>query len=345
MTGFRQILLKYGGYVELVAYAISIISVFLPFIVDSMDYDSKKSSSFKQSSSLIGKSNAGILVLILIIISAIIVALNTFAKNVIDNLRNKVNNKKIVNVSVEIIPLIFTIISIVVALIIENHYLNRYFIYSSSCGFGAYLFFIAMIIALVVRITFLIMIKKYLGDNMDDFRQILKKYGGYVELAAYLLAIISAFLPFIIQGMSDSSFNESISFVSISSSGIVVLILIIISATVVAINTFAPKIIDNLKNKNKNNAKIIDIIVETVPLVFTLISIIITFFTNNHFLNQYFIYRNVCGIGAYLIFLAMIIAVIIRVTYLIMVKKFFSNKEVKIGQTEQALNQVVVPVN
>jgi len=348
MADFRQVLLKYGGYVELVAYVVSIISVFLPFIIESMDYDydfGSKSSSFKKSISFLGLSSIGILILILIIISAILVALNNFAKNVIDNLKNKYDNKKIVDVTVETIPLIFTFISVVVAFLIENHYLNRYFIYLSSCGVGAYLFFIAMIIAMIVRIAYLIVVKEYFGKNREDFRQILKKYGGYVELVAYLVAIISVFLPFIIMGISDSSFNESVSFVGISTSGIVVLILIVISAVVVAINTFAKKIIDNLKNNKKNNAKIIDIIVETIPFVFTLISIIIALITKNHFLNKYFIYRNVSGVGSYLLFFAMIIAVVVRAIYLIIVKKCFDSKEVKTGQTEQAINQVVVPVN
>jgi len=219
---------------------------------------------------------------------------------------------------------------------------------------------------------------------MAALKPVLIKYGAYIELAAYILAFVSIFLPFkniqknksilnlfkrkdIFDLMDDVSdvgdellkFNDSgnASYIKYSS-GICVLIFTIISAGVVALNTFARNIVENLKNNNKEKAKIIDIIVELIPLVFTFISFILTLIsTGNGTFGLYI--RSEKGkvtlkVGFYLLLIAIIVALAVRIIYIIVVKEIiktinkkpeFENREVKAEQTEQTANEVVVPVN
>jgi len=214
---------------------------------------------------------------------------------------------------------------------------------------------------------------------MSDIKQILKKYSVYVELVAYFLAFISVFLPFKKVEKKISNFNfykrtdviglyreantqkfdpvsEKASYIKFGS-GVCVLIFTILSAAVVAFNTFARNVVENIKNKNKKNAKIIDIIIEVIPLGFTYISLLLTLIsTGDGDLGKF---ANANGssiklaIGFVFLFLAIIIAIVIRTAYLIIVKEYIilinkpidENKEINAKKTEQTTNEVIVPVN
>jgi len=210
---------------------------------------------------------------------------------------------------------------------------------------------------------------------MADVKQILKKYGGYIELGAYLIAFISTLLPFWVLADEDDiekeiekSFSkymkrrtmfgvrvekESGSYLGEPfSSGVAVLIFVIISAIIVAVNTFARNVIENLKNNNKNMEKAIDAAVELVPLLFTFISFILACCSagSKEVFGSIGINR---GVGVYLLIIALIIALAVRIAYVLMVKEYielfkkpeFENKEVKAEQAEQTNEEVKVEVN
>jgi len=97
--------------------------------------------------------------------------------------------------------------------------------------------------------------------------------------------------------------------------GVIVLILTIISAIVVAINTIAKNVFE----------KTIEYVVKLIPLIFTVISIILTIhvFATTEILRR----RDINCTGGYIILVAMIIAFAVRTAYLIMVKKLFKKNE------------------
>ena len=214
---------------------------------------------------------------------------------------------------------------------------------------------------------------------MADIKQILKKYSAYIELAAYLLAFISVFLPFKKVEKKKSNFNfykrkdviglygeaDTEKFDPVSGnasyikfgSGVCVLIFTVLSAAIVAFNTFARNVVEKIKNNNKNNAKIIDIIIEVIPLGLTYISLLLTFISiGDGDLGKL---ANASGlsiklaVGFVFLLLAILIAIVVRTAYLVIVKEYINlinkpvveNKEIKTGKTEQTTNEVVVPVN
>jgi len=200
---------------------------------------------------------------------------------------------------------------------------------------------------------------------MVDVKQLLKKYGAYVELGAYLIAFISTFLPFWVLADEEdiyTKFNkrktlfgfkvqkESGSYLGEPfSSGVAVLIFVIISAIVVVVNTFARNVIENLKNNNKNIEKAIDISVELIPLLFTFISFILACCSA----GSKEVYGNILinrGVGVYLLIIALIVALAVRIAYILLVKEYIvlSNKPVvenKEVNAEQTNGEVKVEVN
>jgi len=175
---------------------------------------------------------------------------------------------------------------------------------------------------------------------MADYRQILIKYGTYIELVAYLLALISIFLPFksvsVVKEKSfgkrnDITVNENYikldqelskydkagkaSFINFTY-GVFVLIFILISAVIVALNTFAYNCIEKLKEKI--NFKFLGIIIELVPLTLTIFSFILTLIgtINNDIISELNIGKIKLAIGFFLLSIALIIAITIRIIYI-----------------------------
>jgi len=222
---------------------------------------------------------------------------------------------------------------------------------------------------------------------MASLKPVLIKYGAYIELAAYVLAFVSVFLPFkniqknknlidldlfrrsasLMDMMDEVSevtdellkFNDSgnASYIKYSS-GICVLIFTIISALVVAINTFVRNIVENIKNNNKSKAKIIDLVVELIPLLFTFISFLLVLISSSSGTFGLYIKSQkgkvTLKVGFYLLLVAVIVALAVRILYVIVVKEILKginkkpvteNREVKAEQTKETANEVVVPVN
>jgi len=217
---------------------------------------------------------------------------------------------------------------------------------------------------------------------MANLKPILVKYGAYIELAAYLIAFIAILIPFKKVGKEEKkslkyykrkdmygSYDDFIDFTNEAkkyndsgnasyvkfTSGVFVLIFTLLSAAVVALNTFAKSVVENLKNNNKDKAKIIDITVEVIPLALTLLSFLLTLISTGD--GKFGDYIKEEGgkitlqFGFYLLLLAILVALAVRIAYLIIVKEYnklisnkpiVQNREVK---TEQTANEVVVPVN
>jgi len=162
---------------------------------------------------------------------------------------------------------------------------------------------------------------------MAAIKPILKKFGGFIELGAYLLAFISVFLPFFTvkqdigkdmeELLSRYSKNvetsKSFSYIKTYTSAGWLLAFVIISALIVAVNTFARKVVENFENDNKSNAKIIDVIIEAVPLLLIFVSLILLIISAADVSSGdeviSLMYKNVkvmYGIGFYLLLLAII---------------------------------------
>jgi len=205
---------------------------------------------------------------------------------------------------------------------------------------------------------------------MADYKQILIKYGIYIELAAYLLALISIFLPFkcvvkersygkrndvdVIE-MDDSVIKEiyseidrelskynksgNASFINFTS-GVFVFIFIFISAVIVAINTFTENII--IKIKEKINFKFFDIVIELVPLALTIISFILTLIGTDNYdkIIELNIGRIKLATGFFLLLIAIIVAIAVRVAYLLLVKDIINIcRKTKYEPTEKVFDQ------
>jgi len=174
------------GLIELISYFSAIISVFLPFMVldaavikeDNYNGDVKlvidivREVMFDpryQNVRYVPRSyirfTTGVCVLIFVIISVLFAGINTFTKIIAENSKNdKSNGKTNVNI-IDIIPLIFTIISIILTIISGLSIFDEYIL--MSIGFISLL--IALIVAFVDRIAYIIVIKKHSNNVMKSF--------------------------------------------------------------------------------------------------------------------------------------------------------------------------------
>jgi len=209
---------------------------------------------------------------------------------------------------------------------------------------------------------------------MADLKQVLKKYGAYIELAAYFIAFISVFLPFkkIVKeersmdlykrkdmfGELSNIANEALKYDEKSgnasyikfTSGVFVLIFTLLSAAVVAVNNFAKNVIENIKNNNKDKANIIEIAFEVIPLAFTFLSFLLTLIsTGNGTFGRYMEEEEnrkiKLQVGFYFLLLAILVVLAVRSAYLIMIKeynKLLSNKPIAENRDQ---NEVSIPVN
>jgi len=200
---------------------------------------------------------------------------------------------------------------------------------------------------------------------MVDFIEIFRKCSTYIEIVAYLVALGTFFLPFKnISQIVEKSYGKRNSVLDLYNKeqasteiekynmetgnllfiqywlGVIVLVLTVISTIVVAINKFAEKIIEKLKNKFSNEI-IADIVVEVVPLIFSIISITLTFLSiGNGALTEVAKVYNAqikMSIGFYLLIIALILAVVVRIVYIVLFKMFntFSHKVLYVEQTDE----------
>jgi len=186
-----------------------------------------------------------------------------------------------------------------------------------------------------------------------------KNIYGYVELIAYVLAFISLLIPFIsVDTMNSKNINEydileadigllfdllyENDFIDFSRgiktgslknalyptltrsyikfrSGIVVLIFIIISAIFVAATKFAKKFVESLKNNE--NAKTVNTILESVPFLLTLTSLILTIVSGTSVSCRIIDLAT----GFILLIVALSIALLSRVIYIVVDKNLLKS--------------------
>ena len=214
---------------------------------------------------------------------------------------------------------------------------------------------------------------------MANYKEILIKYGAFIELGAYLITFISIFLPFKHmtteeemkaarskydkrKDLSPEDYSEALkydamsgnisgnrSYISFASGGWV-LAFTIISIILVLVGTFAKSFVESLKNDNKNYEKIIDGIFEYVPISLSVLSFLITIISSGNGelgkLSEEDGRPIKVSVGFFFVLIGLLVAIAARVAYFVLVKKpDFLNREVKAEKTGQTTNEFVVPVN
>jgi len=182
--------------------------------------------------------------------------------------------------------------------------------------------------------------------------EFIKKNGAYIELGAFALAFISVFLPFVNVDTIIGSVG-GVSLVSGSTvGGIFIILFVLISAALVGIAKFANYIIENFKKENKIQPKTVDNIVDIGPLCLSIASLIIViigvFKAKNEESKAFGLAEASLSVGFYFLLIAFIVAIAVRLYYLICIKEMFKNEPVsekREVKTEQTNNEVTVQVN
>ena len=104
---------------------------------------------------------------------------------------------------------------------------------------------------------------------MDKVKEIVKKYGNYIALGAFVLAFISVFLPFI--SASAYGFSISANLMDDGAWGWIVMLLALAGAAIIAIETFKKDLFDKAKNN------IVELLVNYLPLGIAGLILLITF--------------------------------------------------------------------
>jgi len=213
---------------------------------------------------------------------------------------------------------------------------------------------------------------------MVNSKEIVIKYGAFIELVAYFITFVSVFLPFkhmtteeemkkarykydkrkdlppelyseaLKYDVRSGNISGNRSYISFASGGWV-LAFTIISIILVLVGTFAKSFVESLKNDNKNYEKIIDGIFEYVPISLSVLSFLITIISSGNGelgkLSEEDGRPIKVSVGFFFVLIGLLIAIAARAAYFVLVKKpALENREIKAGRTEQTANEVVVPV-
>ena len=150
---------------------------------------------------------------------------------------------------------------------------------------------------------------------MDQLKDIVKKFGGFIELGGFALAFISVFLPF---AAMSYYITISTSFVNADGWGVFVLILTILGAAYVAIDAFAPQVFKKLINGNKT----IETVLGLVPLGIAGIAFLITFIDGLRYWTTSYVHVSV---GFFFILIGLVVVIFIRVMKNFVIKNAFAN--------------------
>lgn len=157
---------------------------------------------------------------------------------------------------------------------------------------------------------------------MDKVKEIVKKYGNYIELGGFVLTFIAVFLPFVTVSFWGISASAAIIKVTM---GVFILIFAIFGIALVAIDTFAKSVFENAR-KNKTIALVLDY----TPLGLAFLSFLFNLIKGIQSATEY----SHLNVGFYFILIATLVCMCVRV-----VKCFFLKKEVKVEQpTQEAAN-------
>ena len=146
---------------------------------------------------------------------------------------------------------------------------------------------------------------------MDKVKEIVKKFGGYIQLGGFALIVISVFLPFI--SASVMGFSISASFTEDGAWGWIILFLALIGAAVVAIEAFKK----DLFNKAKNN--IVEILVNYLPLGLAGFIFLVTLIEGIEAKTSY----THWGVGFYFIMIAALAIICVNVVRRFLLKETF----------------------
>ena len=152
---------------------------------------------------------------------------------------------------------------------------------------------------------------------MDKVKEIVKKFGGYIELGGFALIVISVFLPFV--SASIMGISISANFTEDGAWGWIVLILALVGAAIVAIETFKK----DLFNKAKNN--IVELLVNYLPLGLAGLIFIITLIEGIEANTSY----THLSVGFFFIIIGALAAICVAV-----VKRFLSKDMFKFDTTK-----------
>jgi len=164
--GLYEFIKKNGVYIELGAYVLAFISIFLPFINVTF-FVSVSMSLFSVGSEVTGTATAAAIFLLLFVIaSGALVGINTFANHIIENFKKNNESKvKTIDMVVDIAPFGFSVASflivIIAAIVAKNHEYSGLI----SLAVGFYFLLIAYIVAIAVRGYYLYFIKEIMGSK------------------------------------------------------------------------------------------------------------------------------------------------------------------------------------
>lgn len=145
MDKLKDITKNYGHFIELGAFVLMFISVFLPFVTVSI-------YGFTASASFI-KDTLGVFVLIFAILGCAFVAIDTFAKDVFKKFRDGSKNAGLI---LDLIPLGLACLSLLFDIIRGSEASTAY----SSLGVGFYFILLTSIVVIGTRVIKCFLLKK-----------------------------------------------------------------------------------------------------------------------------------------------------------------------------------------
>ena len=146
---------------------------------------------------------------------------------------------------------------------------------------------------------------------MNQVKDIVKKFGGYIVLGAFALAFISVFLPFI--SASVYGFSISANLMDDGAWGWIIMLLALVGAAIVAIETFKKDLFDKAKNN------IVELLVNYLPLGLAGLIFLITLIEGIQAKTSY----THWGIGFFFLIIASLVAAAVVVVRRIVMKDLF----------------------
>jgi len=160
---------KHALHVEFIAIAATIILTFFnyaasPLFAPSLFMDIEKVYGKDGPSRSYIKFKNGTAVLIFSIISLVLVGVNAFSRNVIENLKNNYKqHDKTIELGVEFVPLGLNTLSLLLAIISFFQLINEKYVFVRV---PAYLIIVTLIMAVAVRVGYCVSVKKILTKEV-----------------------------------------------------------------------------------------------------------------------------------------------------------------------------------
>ncbi|MBR4177910.1 MAG: hypothetical protein IKR57_01010 [Bacilli bacterium] len=154
---------------------------------------------------------------------------------------------------------------------------------------------------------------------MDKVKEIVKKFGGFIELGGFAFCIIGVFLPFVVA--SFFGYTASVAFIK-ATWGVIILIFSILGAAVIAGEMFAKDLYKKIVKDNKT----IQLVIDLALLGIAIMTLLVTIIKGSQASSAY----THLGFGFYLLLIGAIVVVAVRVVKCFMIK----NISVKISNNQ-----------